>query len=121
MSVLIGSFSKGMKLLVRIAYSLSMPFGMAASRFNSSRRSSLVFMMAVLSTPWAFTGVLVVVAVRADPEGRTSTAAESLFHEWHQYRKIHRLRKDTANSRFGCRTGRGGGEGGHEHNHDRGL
>ena len=47
MSVPIGSFSKGMKFLVRIEYSLSMPFGMATSRFNSCRRSALVFMIAV--------------------------------------------------------------------------
>jgi hypothetical protein len=46
MSVPIGSFWKGMKFRVRIAYSLSMPFGVAASRFSCSRRSSLVFMIA---------------------------------------------------------------------------
>jgi hypothetical protein len=86
-SVPIGSFSKGMKFLVRIAYNLSMPFGMAASRFKSSRRSSLVFMIAVMSTPWVFTGDLVSVEVRADPEGRTSTLAYNLCHERHQDRK----------------------------------
>ena len=42
-----GSFSKGMMFLVRIKYSLSMPFGMAASCFKSLRLSSLVFMKAV--------------------------------------------------------------------------
>src|SRR4051794_33399652 len=43
--------------------------------------SHLVFMLAVLSTPWVFSGVLVSVEVRADPKGRTSTVADSLFHE----------------------------------------
>ena len=48
MRVPIGSLSKGMKFLVRIKYNLSMPFGVAASCFNPSRRSSLVFMNAVI-------------------------------------------------------------------------
>jgi len=102
MSVPIGSFSQGMKFLVRIEYSLSMPVGLAASRFNSSRRSSLVFMIAFVSTSWAFTGVLVSVEVRADPKGRTSTAADNLFHERQQDRKGHRLEEGIANSSFGC-------------------
>jgi hypothetical protein len=46
-SVPIGSFSKGMKFLVRTKYSLSMPFGLAASCFSSALRSSLVFMIAI--------------------------------------------------------------------------
>src|SRR5438552_17097364 len=37
-----------MKFLVRIPYSLSMPLGMAASCFSSSRRSSLVFLIPVI-------------------------------------------------------------------------
>jgi hypothetical protein len=47
-----------MKFLVRIEYNWSMPFGKAASRFNSSRRSSFVIMIAFKSAPWVFTGVL---------------------------------------------------------------
>jgi hypothetical protein len=47
-SVPIGGFSKRMKLMVRIKYSLSMPFGLAASGFSSSPRSSIVFMIAVI-------------------------------------------------------------------------
>jgi hypothetical protein len=53
-SVPIGSFSNGMKFLVRIEYNWSMPFGKAASRFNSSRRSSLVIMIAFMPTPVSF-------------------------------------------------------------------
>jgi hypothetical protein len=79
-----------------------MPFGVAANRFNSSRRSSLVFMIAVMSTPWVFTGVPVSVEVGADPKGRTSTAADGLFHEQHQNRKVHRLQEGTPNPGVGC-------------------
>src|SRR3954449_7861185 len=51
MRVPIGSFSKRMNFLVRIRYSLSRPFGMEASCFNSSRRSPLVFTIAVIEAP----------------------------------------------------------------------
>jgi hypothetical protein len=53
-------------------------------------------MLAVMSTPWVFTGVLLSVEVRADPQGRTSTAADSLFHERHQNCKAHRLQEGSA-------------------------
>jgi hypothetical protein len=55
-SVPIGSFSKRMKFLVRIKYSLSMPFGLAASCFSSALRSSLVFMIAVIDTTFSDDG-----------------------------------------------------------------
>jgi hypothetical protein len=79
-SVPIGSFSKGMKFLVRIKYSLSTPFGMAASCFNSFRRSSLVFIIAVISTSWIFTRSLVLVEAGADPNGQTSTPSPGLLY-----------------------------------------
>jgi hypothetical protein len=46
----------------------------------------------------AFTGVLASIELRADPKGRTSTPADSLFHERHQNRKVHRLQEGTLNS-----------------------
>jgi hypothetical protein len=42
------------------------------------------------------TSFLLCVKFRADPEGRTSTAADSLFHERQQNRKAHRLQEGTA-------------------------
>jgi hypothetical protein len=81
-----GSLSKGMKFLVRIKYSLSMTFGLAASRFNTPLCSSFVCKVAVISTTWVFTGVFVSMETTADPRGRTATAADNLFHEGAQYR-----------------------------------
>src|SRR5579871_4162296 len=44
---------------------------------------------------------------------------DSLFHERHQNRKVHRLQEGTPNSRLGCRPRCGDGiEGSNECNHD---